>query len=247
MGSGAAVADVTVLVVEHEPGAPAGWLGEELQTAGATLDVRRPYTGEPLQVSDELEGIDAVLVLGGAMAAWDDVVAPWLPDTRSLVRSAEQAGVPVLGVCLGHQLATRALGGEVGRNPAGTSVAVLPVCWAPGAAEDPLFAGVTGTAVAVHWNDDVVSALPPGATVLATSPDGAVQAARLGTSVWGVQFHPEAGPSIIDRWVQEDGAPYVAAGLDLEQYTRDVADHETDLRDSCRRLAASVLRLVGDR
>ena len=236
-----------MLVVEHEAGAPAGWLGEELEVIGATLDVRRPYTGEPLQVLADLQGIDAVLVLGGAMSAWDDVAAPWLPDTRSLVRAAEQVGVPVLGVCLGHQLATRALGGEVGRNPAGTSVAVLPVCWSPLAAEDPLLAAMTDTAAAVHWNDDVVSVLPPSATVLATSPDGAVQAARLGRSVWGVQFHPEAGPSIIDRWVQEDGAPYAAAGIDLEQYTRDGADHETDLRESCRRLAASVLGLVGDR
>jgi GMP synthase (glutamine-hydrolysing) len=243
MGSGA-VGDLTVLVVEHEPGAPAGWLGEELEAAGATLDVRRPWTGQPLQVPDDLSGIDAVLVLGGAMAAWDAVVAPWLLDTRSLVSAAERAGVPVLGVCLGHQLATRALGGEVGRNPAGTSVAVLPVRWMPYAARDPLFSAMTDTALAVHWNDDAVSALPPGATVLATSPDGAVQAARLGTHVWGVQFHPEAGPSIIDRWVREDGAPYVAAGFDLEQYTRDVADHEPELRDSCRRLAASFLSLV---
>ena len=236
--------DVTVLVVEHEPGAPAGWLGDELGAAGATLDVRRPYAGDPLPDSSTADGI---VVLGGAVAAWEDDVAPWLPATRALVREAEDAGVPVLGICLGHQLAARALGGEVGRNPAGTSVSVLPVCWAPAANDDPLLAPLTGAAVAVHWNNDVVAALPAGATVLATSPDGAVQAARLGRTTWGVQFHPEAGPAIIARWVREDGAPYVAAGFDLDAYCRDVAARVPELRTTCAELARSFLRLVTDR
>lgn len=234
---------LTVLVVEHEPGAPAGWLGEGLERAGCRLDVRRPYAGDRLP-GPALEALDGIVVLGGSMAAWDDDAAPWLPDTRTLVRTAEHAGVPVLGICLGHQLAVRALGGAVGRNPAGTTVAVLPLCWAEDASDDPLFAAVLGTGHAVHWNNDVAAALPPGARVVATSPDGAVQAARLGRSVWGVQFHPEAGPGIVDRWVREDGATYAAAGIDLEQYLSDVRAHEAELADGCARLARSFLRLA---
>jgi len=239
------VDDRTILVVQHEEGAPAGWLGDELERAGGRLDVRRPYAGDALPA--DLTGVDGAVVLGGGMAAWDDAVAPWLPGTRALIRAAEHSGVPVLGICLGHQLATRALGGEVGRNPAGTTVAVLPLCWGEDAADDPLFRAVLATTTGVHWNDDVVAALPPGARVVATSPDGAVQAARLGRSVWGVQFHPEAGADIVGRWVREDGQPYAEAGIDLEQYLYDIRTHESALREGCARLAASFLELVAQR
>ncbi len=234
-----------MLIVEHEPAAPAGWLGEQLSTAGCALDVRRAYAGDALPGPDDLQGVDGVVVLGGAMGASDDAVAPWLPDVRALVRAAEAAGVPVLGLCLGHQLAARALGGEVVRNPAGPTLAVLPLCWAEDAEADPLFAGVLGTEHAVHWNEDVVATLPPGAQVVATSPDGAVQAARLGRHVWGVQFHPEAGPEIVGRWVREDGARYAAEGLALDRYLEDVRNHEQELADGCARLARSFLALVG--
>ena len=241
------VTEPTVLVVEHEPGAPAGWFGDELQRAGCRLDVRRPYAGGELPGPQELTDVGGVLVLGGGMSSWDDVAAPWLPDTCALVRDAEEAGVPVLGICLGHQVAARALGGEAAPNAAGTTLAVLPVGWSEGAAGDPLFAAALDSRLAVHWNNDVVSVLPEGARVLATSPDGAVQAARLGRNVWGVQFHPEAGAGIVERWAREDGEPYLAAGFDLEQYLSDVRRHEAELAASCAALAGAFLRLVEGR
>jgi GMP synthase (glutamine-hydrolysing) len=237
----------TVLVVQHEAGAPPGWFGDELLSAGCRLDVRRPYDGDRLPGPGELDGVDGVVVLGGGMAAWEDDRAPWLPDTRVVIRAAEEAGVPVLGICLGHQLATRALGGDVVRNPAGTTLAVLPVCWAEDAAADRLLADVRDVALGVHWNNDIASALPDGAVTLATSPDGAVQAARLGRSVWGVQFHPEAGPSIVGRWIDEDGAPYREAGFDLDGYLADLRNHEAELFRGCAALARSFARLVADR
>ena len=241
------MAELRVLVVEHEAGAPAGWLGEELEAAGCVLDVRRPYAGDTLPGPGELEGYDGVVVLGGSVAAWDDKVAPWLPDVRTLVRLAEAIGVSTLGVCLGHQLSAMALGGEVARNPAGSTVAVVPVCWADAVGDDPLLAPLRKVAAAVHWNNDVVTTLPPGARLLATSPDGEVQAARLGRHVWGVQFHPEAGPAIIGHWVREGGAAFVEAGYDLDGYLDDVRSHEPALHEVCRTLAGSFVELMGTR
>lgn len=239
--------DVTVVVVEHDAAGPGGWLTDELEAAGCRVDVRRPYAGDRLPDADEVARMEpgvGVVVLGGPMSAWDDTAAPWLPDVRALVKVAEAEGVPTLGVCLGHQLSALALGGEVAPNPAGATVAVVPVSWGEEAAEDPLFADILGTEVAVHWNNDIVTGLPAGAKALATSPDGAVQAARLGRHVWGVQFHPEAGPSIVGHWVDDIGSAYDEAGFDLEQYLADVRHHQDEMAEGCKRLARSFLGLV---
>jgi GMP synthase (glutamine-hydrolysing) len=231
-----------VLVVQHEAGAPAAWLGEALEELGVTLAVVRPYAGD--QLPADLDGYDGLVVLGGAVDSWDDEAAPWLPGTRELVRRAEAVGVTVLGICLGHQIAVAALGGEVGRNPSGTTVAVVPLGWLGDAADDPMLRTVTGARHAVHWNNDVATTLPAGAVVLATSQDGAVQAARLGEHVWGVQFHPEAGPSVLEAWIEEEGHDFRERGIDLDTLLTEARRHEPELRAECRRLAEAFARLA---
>jgi len=235
-----------VLVVQHEADTPAAWLGDDLEELGVELVVLRPYDGEPLPVA--LGGHQGVIVLGGSMDSWDDAGTPWLPATRRLVRTAEQASVPTLGICLGHQVAAAALGGRVGRNPTGETLAVLPILWSDPAAADPLFGDLMGVGAAVHWNRDVMLAAPPGARVLARSPDGAVQAARLGCSVWGVQYHPEAGADLVGRWLTGAGASAPAAPCapsGSSGYLDAVLRHEPGLRAGCRALAHSFAGLLG--
>ena len=185
------------LVVQHEAVAPAGWLAERWSQLGIDLDVVRPDVGEPLP---EALVHDGLIVLGGPMNANEDDDFPWLAPTRELIRSTVADGIPVLGVCLGHQLVNVALGGEVTVNPKGRIVGLTPLSLNAAGAEDPLLSGLSGREV-VHYNGDVVSRLPEGASVLATSPDGSVQAARYGPSVWGVQFHPETTPQVFEAWM----------------------------------------------
>ena len=231
-----------VLVVEHEWQTPVGLVGEWLLEAGAELDLRRPHAGEPLPAY--LADHDAFVVLGGSMDAWDDEGHPWLPDVRVLVHDAVDRAVPTFGICLGHQLATLALGGSVARNPAGDTLAVQPVGWVPGASADPLLGAVAGAPWGLHWNRDVVTALPPGASVLARSPDGAVQAARLAPTVWGVQTHPEVSPEILRAWVREEGAPYREAGIDLDALVTECEERETELAAGWRPVGATLVELA---
>lgn len=231
-----------VLVVQHEAGAPAGWFGDALQEQGCPLTVATPYDGGPLP---GLDGYAGLLVLGGSVDSWDDRAAPWLPGTRELVRRAERDGVPALGICLGHQVAAHALGGEPGRNPAGRTVSIQPLGWVPEATDDPVFAVARSAERAVHWNSDVVLSLPDGATTVARSKDGAVQAARLGRHVWGIQSHPEVDAAIVEEWSAEEWETSSEAERKVMlALVDDVRHEEQSLRRSWWPLAESFGRLV---
>lgn len=186
-----------VLVVQHEPEAPGGWLAERWVERGLAVDTVRGDLGDT--VPDRVTH-DAVVVLGGAMNAYEDDAFAWLAPTKALLRNTVADGIPTLGVCLGHQLLAVALGGEVVLNPSGRTSGLVPLSLTAAGESDALLAGLGGRDV-VHYNGDVVSRLPEGAHSLATAPDGSVQAARFGPRVWGVQFHPETTPEIFKGWM----------------------------------------------
>ncbi len=198
----------TVLVVQHEDDAPAAWVGEWMRAAGAVLDVRRCHRGDPLP--ETLGAHDGLVVLGGEMGANDDATTPWLVPTKALVRAAVGAGQPMLGICLGHQIAAVALGGAVGLAPDGRQVGVFDVGWTAEAEADPVFGALADESArgrstpAVQWNNDVVTEAPAGSTVLARGPSGTIQVLRFGSRAWGVQLHPEVGRDIVARWTQTD-------------------------------------------
>ncbi|HSF98709.1 MAG TPA: type 1 glutamine amidotransferase [Ornithinibacter sp.] len=214
-----------LLVIQHERDAPAAWLGQWWQDLGLGLDVVRGDLGQPVpgRVTDH----DGLVVLGGAMGACDDAVAPWLAPTRGLIADAVARGIPTLGVCLGHQLASVALGGSIGRNPSGRTVGLVPVRLTDAGSTDPLLGGLGGQP-AVHYNDDVVLEPPVGSTVLATLPGGRVQALRFGPAAWGVQFHPETSPEVFGAWLRWDSPD----GLTSDQQV--VLDTVTAAHDALR-------------
>lgn len=235
-----------LLVVQHEDDCPPGWFGEWLLDAGADLDVRRPYAGDTLP--EDLSAHAGLLVLGGDMGAHDDAAYPWLSEVKALVRAAASDGTPTLGVCLGHQLAAVALGGDVVVNPRGQQVGVLDVGWTDAARTDPLMratAELPAGAPAAQWNNDVVTLLPEGATVLARAATGELQAARHAHAVWGVQWHPEAGAEIIGGWIDADRDAAAERGVDLDGYLADIAAAGQQLRATWRVLAASFAAVCG--
>ncbi len=213
-----------VLVVEHEQGAGDSLVGQWLREAGVCLEVCRPYAGDPVPQRVDADGL---LVLGGAMGALEDDIAPWLPAVRSLLRHAVQDEVPTWGICLGAQLLVAALGGEVVRGPAGPEVGVLGLTLDAG--DDPLFGPMPRLAQAVQFHQDSVSRLPVGATLLASSSLYANQVFRVGSCAWGVQCHPEVTASQVADWTREESALLDAAGVNAKDVIREVRARQTEL------------------
>lgn len=198
-------APASFLVIQHGTDSPPGNLIDRAARAGVGLEVRRPFAGEDLP--DGLDAFGGLIVLGGERGAHDDAAWPWLPHTRRLIGEAVEIGLPMLGICLGHQLAAVALGGDIVRMEA-TIRGVRPFGLTPQGREDPLFARLAAGAVTVQWNGDTVDPLPTGAVVLARDEAGHVQAARVAPRAWGVQSHPELTAATVDGWAHATDAPY---------------------------------------
>lgn len=236
--------DAPVLVIEHEAQCPPGWVGDWLEESGLTLDVRRPYRGEPLP--DDLDRHCAMVVLGGSMDAYADEEHAWLTSTKELIRRAAADGTPTLGICLGHQLVAVALGGRAEKNPLGQQMGVLPIGWLPEAETDDLFAGVTDIQVAVQWNCDIVVELPAAADALARTVQDEIQVARFGASMWGVQMHPEVDAQTVARWADNDRDDCLERGVDVDAYLAQIVDAHDELRSAWSRVTHRFAVLARD-
>ncbi len=196
----------TILVLQHGPANPPSRLGEWLTAAGATLDVRRPYAGDA--VPADTGGFDALVSLGGDMGAYDDEQAPWLPATRRLLARAVADRTPTLGICLGAQLLAAAGGGIVIAGAHGPERGAHLTARRDAAEDDPLLSELPLTPDVMHYHDDVVSVLPPGATLLLSSVGPYPhQAWRQGDAAWAVQFHLETSADELRVWAARDDLP----------------------------------------
>ncbi len=178
----------------------------------------------------------ALVVLGGGYLPDDDDRAPWLAPTRSLVAQALDAGVPMLGICLGGQMLASVAGGAVEADCGRPEFGSTRIRLATTSAADPLFVGLPEEVTAIEHHVDEISRLPAGATLLASSDQCAHQAFRVGERAWGVQFHPEASADDVAGW---SAARLAARGLDGDAVRRRAVQDEPT--------AAPVWREVADR
>ena len=155
---------------------------------------------------------DGVVISGSQTSVYDDY--DWIHEATEWVRRVHRAGIPVLGICWGHQLLAQALGGRVvdmGTHELGYEQIVR-------LGADPLFEGIPATFTSFETHTDRVAELPSDAVALARNEYG-IQAFRL-DHTYGVQFHPE-----YDR----ETAVWVTEGKDLpDEQLRSVLDGITD-------------------
>lgn len=133
------------------------------------------------------------VVIGGSMSSVYDNDS-WIRRLEEYTRRWIHLGVPLLGVCLGHQIIAQVAGGRVTRNPKGWEMGVCRIDQNSSGLGDPLFDGAPSSFMAMQVHQDIVVELPPNAECLASSALSDVQSFRLGEKIRTIQFHPEFSP-----------------------------------------------------
>lgn len=151
-----------------------------------------------------------LIVLGGTMSANDGGRFPFLIAELDWIRTAIDRQLPTLGICLGAQLMAKALGAAVYRN-ARQEIGWYQVDLLPPAADDPLFRARSAQETVFHWHADTFD-LPAGAVHLARSPLCRNQAFRYGGMSYGLQFHVEMVPELMELWLREFAAGEASCG-----------------------------------
>jgi GMP synthase-like glutamine amidotransferase len=207
-------------------------LGHDYLTAGAieARFVERGYDADSLQVvpPDRMDdpgvdvdlpdprGYDAVLVLGARWGVYSDAVASWVKPELELLRTADEADVPVFGICFGGQMLAQAHGGSVAASP-------VPEVGPHVVSGVPAVAGVW-----TQWHYDRF--VPPAdATVIGVNA-AAPQAFVLRRNL-AVQFHPEIDADSLVGWLEDGGAQDARDhGLDPEVLLEHVRSLDPEIR-----------------
>jgi GMP synthase (glutamine-hydrolysing) len=204
-----AVCDTPEPEVVAEFGDFVSWFGDPLRSLANLVVVDPRETPITQSVLDE---VDSIVITGSRAAAYSD--EPWVDALHSVVREAVmERHLPLLGVCFGHQVLARALGGAVAPNPRGLELGTIEVTLNDAGRESALFAAIPPRFHVQTLHGDTVSELPVGAKLLGSSPGDDHQAFAIG-SAFGVQFHPEVRAEMLVLFLQMNGPRLRDRGLD---------------------------------
>lgn len=169
----------------------------------------------------ERTGFAGAIVTGSAAMVTERL--DWSERSAAWLREAAHAGLPLLGICYGHQLIAHALGGEVGDNPNGREMGTVCIELGDAAGEDPLLAGLPARFPAQATHRQSVLRPPPGATVLAHNSHDACHAYRWGECAWGLQFHPEFSTTHMRGYIRARSEALAQEGRSSTQMLRAVS------------------------
>ena len=193
----------------HVPFEDAANIGTWAELREHALTYTHLYRYETLPT---IESFDMLVVMGGPMNIYEHDRYPWLAQEKKFIRRAIDAQKKVIGVCLGAQLITDVLGGQVRPN-AHKEIGWHTIKLSRRVARSVAMSTLPSEMMVFHWHGDTFS-LPPGAIHLGSSTVCTNQVFQYGEHVLGLQFHMEYSQDSIEKMLTHCGdelveSPYI--------------------------------------
>ncbi len=110
-------------------------------------------------------------------------------DIGSCLDIIRETGVPLLGVCLGHQAIAVAFGGEVSHSPSGPLHGKTSLIYH----NDSIFDGIPNPVVGGRYHSLAITKLPKELEIIAKTKEGIIMGVKHRIRpIFGLQFHPES-------------------------------------------------------
>ena len=225
------------LIIQHSPRSTGGVLTNVLRDHGLKMKNIRLDEGDPLP--SDLDDVDGIVSLGGSPSATDKSL-PWLEDELTLLKSAHDLSLPILGICLGSQLLAKALGGTVRRMEGPPSLGLPTINLTAEGRENPIFRGVPWYGQWPSWHEDEISELPEGSVLLAKSEACGVEAWHNGVFSYGVQFHPEWNSQMLNEICDDPSRLPSGNVADIEAIRSEGLEREESINRMAHRFAVNV-------
>jgi GMP synthase (glutamine-hydrolysing) len=220
-------------VVMHEefeaPGAIVVWANKNK----CPVSYPRLFAGEGFPTSPD--SFDYLCVMGGPQSPATTILeCPYFDATKEIqfIKQAIKENKYLLGVCLGAQLISEALGAKFDHSP-NREIGVFDVKLTEKAKNDPIFSQFSDSFAVGHWHGDM-----PGLTstseVLATSEGCPRQVVKYSPRIYGFQCHFEFTKETIQGMIKNcadelekyKGLPYVQTAKSLVNYDYSVINEK---------------------
>jgi len=192
----------------------------------------------------KLDPYDAMIVMGGPMDTWQEETYPWLKIEKENIHNfVKIKKKPYLGLCLGAQLLSEAIGGKV-RKMKTPEIGVLEVSVTN---DKSLFKGLNKKLKVLQWHSYEAYDLPDNTNLLASSPECKVQAFSY-NNAFGLQFHVEQTNETVPQWAC---VPEYKSALEntlgqnaLEKFKKDVEENLNIFNNSAKTIYDNFKKII---
>ncbi len=191
-----------------------------------------------------LNKYDAMIVMGGPMDTWQEKTYPWLKtEKENIYNFVSIKKKPYLGLCLGAQLLSEAIGGKV-RKMKTPEIGVLNVSINN---NNSIFNGMDKNFKVLQWHSYEVCDLPANTEILASSAACNIQAFS-SEKAFGLQFHVEQTNKTVPEWAC---VPEYKSALEntlgsnaLENFKKDVEDNLNIFNSSAKKIYNNFKKII---
>ena len=192
-------------------------LDERFEKWGLAVDRYWAFEGN---FPERIYNYDGIFLSGSPHSAYEEI--PFIHHEHELIERAAETGIPMLGICFGHQILASALCGRdqvFRRQTCEVGYRWLDV--ETGAVDDSVAQDLVPRVYMFVWHNDEVRAEHPDINVLATSPDCPNHIWRFrDLPIWGIQGHPEVTLDQSRIWFEENRSRLEKDGAVIDDLNR---------------------------